>query len=268
MDTTKISVEEIEALREKAETEREMRAKVRSAIATVKLGLHLPEKCQIEILKRGRKGEIRELLKAYTGKDCTPAWGENQPMMSPVAQIYIYENWKDTLYMDLRKFMIEKVPYTDELAKRLIDEGEYNPTQELSPNLEEYFLEYKLKHPKCKESVSGYRFLTWFFTDVVGYLQKYTLSPKATLYLVMNYLKPEPISEEYVKVCNEVFKKYIQSGHILDPQAERALIATGNHEAIMMYIRNVTGGLKEEQSLLTRGNREEVTAYFERYATL
>lgn len=268
MDQTKISVAEIEELRQRAEAERSLRAKVRGAIAVVQGNISLSADCQMEILHRGKEAEIKELLEAYAGINCSPQRSDSCPKMAPEAQIYIYENWKSSPYKSLREFMLEKVPYTDELAQRLIDKNEYTANQRLSPKMEKHFLTYKLNHQDCEKRVNGFSFLRWFFAEVMQYFNKYPLSPEAELYLVMNYLKPKPISKEYVTVCNEVFKEYIKDGRVLNPQVERALIATGNHEAIMMYIKAVKGGLREEQVLLARGNRDEITAYFERYATL
>ena len=53
----------------------------------------------------------------------------------------------------------------------------------------------------------------------------------------------------------------------LDP-AQREMVKSGDSELIMSYILFSKRGLEAEEELLERGNREEVEAYFKRYATL
>ncbi len=269
MEENKISVAEIEELRQTAEAERSARKKVKGNIAMLQLGINISTEEQMSILLRGKHDEIHELLKAYAGETRTGGGFLDFPTMSPEAQLYIYENWKTGPHHSLSDYLIKKVPYTDEFAKRLIDDGWHIKDHKLSESVEMYYLETMLKNEDCQKKTNGYDFCTKHFEGIRKYICEKGLEFEAERYLLMNYLRAKG-KEEYVKACQDVVEEYIKHNPegMLSPTSERVLLATNNHEMIMLYINTAKNGLREEQSLLARANREEVIAYFKRYATL
>ena len=270
MQNDKISVAEIEELRQKAEIERQIRREIKNDINELHLDIAIPAERQMRIIRRGNINEIREMLQAYSGEDThiTRICVDKPPLMSPEAQLYIYENMQTGAYYHIYDFMLKKVPYTDELAKRMIDDDAYMSEQELSPEVQVYYLKYFLKYLERHKPIIGYRFCPELFSKIITYFGKYDFCSAAESYMIEHYLNPKPMGDSYVNSCRELVSDYIDIKESLHLAGERALIASGNHDLIMKYINIAKEGLKAEKELLERGNREEITAYFERYATL
>lgn len=266
---TKISIAEIEQLRQAAVAERTIRKRVTSLIENVRSGVAISAEDQMEILRRENEKECQMLLEAYAGENSAgalnhlPTW----PMMSPEAQIYIYENRKAGFQNELWEYLIDYVPLTDEFAKRLIDDGEYSHYQKISAKVQCYYVERMFSQAEKKSELEFY-ISCQYLNRLMNYFKEYDLAPKAELLLVTKGLDTTYSRERFIEYCRQMVELYINVKKALTPAAERALIASGNHDVIMLYIRIAEEGLKEEEALLARGNREEVTAYFERYAIL
>lgn len=271
MEESKISTAEIKNLRALAEKEKQTRRRMQEYITSVRRdGLSAEQ--QMELVKRGKKDEILALLKTYS--DCVTIWANRK--MSAEAQLYLYEKGNIGDNVEIYQLLLNKVPFTDELAKRLIDDkkfgssiGDFCVLQELSPAMQCYFLEYKLTYEACQQpaccSIQG---IPVDFRQIVQYFNEYDFCEKAEVYLLEKCLNPMPFSEMYIEGCYNLVKKYITFKEKLSLAGEKALIASGKHKLILKYIKIAKNGLKAEDELLARGNREEVTAYFERYATL
>ncbi len=271
MNESKISIAEIEELRKKAEVERQVRREIAKNISGLQFGIAISAEQQMRIILRRNISEINEMLKAYAGEDrgITRILDEDKiPLMSPKAQLYIYEHWQKGPYHEIWDFLKVNVPYTDELAERLIKDGNFSAQQHLSEKAERYYLAYKLNDPKCEEAIRGRCFFSYFFEEIKEYFGKYGLTPENEVFLIEQYLNPRYHRDAYIDSCLEVVSHYIDCRKSLHIAGEKALIASGNHGLIMKYIKIAEEGMKAEKELFARGNREEVTAYFERYATL
>ncbi|MCM1323421.1 MAG: hypothetical protein NC218_04605 [Acetobacter sp.] len=267
MKESKISVAEIAQLRQAAVKEREIRQKIKTEINGLKQGKDISEEVQMQILERGNEEEITPMLDAYA-KAGKRVYTNIPIVMSIKAQLYIYENWQTGPYHKWYTFMLKEVPYTIRLAVRCIKDEKFCAEQKLPSVVHRYYLKHMLHHPKCYEAIRGKSFFLAFFNNIIQYFQKYDLCETAEVYLIKKYLNPEPLSDSYIDSCKYVVEKYILCKKQLTLAGEKALIASGHHNLIMMYITIAKEGLKAETELFARGNREEVTAYFKRYATL
>lgn len=270
MNESKISIAEIEELRKKADAERQVRREIAKNISGLRFGIAIPAERLMKVIRRGNISEIREMLQAYSGESTsmTRICMDKLPLMSPEAQLYIYEHWQKGPYHEIWEFLKDNVPYTDEFAIRLIQNDIFSAQQQLSEKVEKYYLSYKLNHQKCEEAISGRVFFSRFFGGIKAYFCRYGLTPENEAFLIELCLNPRYTRDSYIDSCREVVSHYIDCRKSLQIAGEKALIASGSHDLIMKYIRIAQNGLKEEEELLARGNREEVTAYFERYATL
>ncbi len=260
----KMSMAEIEKMRQRADQERNTRRDIQRAIKHLREGKMISFDTQLRVLQRGQKPEIEDMLRAYAGIDSVENLGVSNKvsLMSEEAQLFIYENWKDSAspYHEFYEFMIEDIPYTDKLATRLIDNKEFTGWQKLSPDVECYYLDVMLA--KSDDYKAG------FFDKVVRYFENNGLAPKTESMMIWKYLRVENPNPKYCQACHNVVRKYILSRKKLTEQGEHLLIDSGKHDLIMLYIHIAEEGLKEENKLFERGNREEITAYFERYVKL
>lgn len=244
----KISVAEISRLREAAEEERKHHRSVMKEIEQQKSGEKVmsPEE-QMEIITRGNKTEIKAMLEAF---------GMKSPLSSKV-QLYIYYH---SLKEDkIREWMLENCLLSFELEQLLIDNN-LQIQRKLSPQAEMYMLQQKLN--KSRNWALGY-----YMDEVEKYLDKYELSPEGQSTL-MSYLNIGYGRDSLIDKCEKIVKDYIGKYKQLTIDAQRLLIKSGNHVAIMSYIREALKGLEAEDELLERGDRKEVEAYFARYATM
>lgn len=261
MEESKISEAEIKNLRALAIKEKQTRSRMQEYITSVaRNGLSAEQ--QMELIKRGKKDEILALLQAYASDKATQK-------MSAAAQLYLYEKGEVGDNAEIYQFLLEKVPFSDEFAKRLIEDHRFcSPIerfcvlQELSPEMQCYFLEYKLTDK------AYHRTGLMVFKSIALYFNKYDFCEKAELYLLEKCLNPEPSRDSFMDSCYKLVREYFTCKKKLSLAGENVLIASGNHELILKYIKIAEQGLKAEDELLARGNREEVTAYFERYAAL
>lgn len=219
---------------------------------------------QMNILHHGDVREILDLLEAYAESTDSNKAQAKDMRMSPEAQIYIYEQYKSGKNLRIYDFLLAHVSYTEELARRLIDDGEFCAEQKLSSEMECYYLEKEMSDRQCINVRANLLFLA----NLRSYIQKYDLSPKAELILVEKGLNPRERIVSWVAGCQSVISKYIEIKKKLTLAAERALIASGNHRMIMLYIKIAQEGLKDEKALMDRGNPKEINAYLERKATL
>ena len=265
MEERIISVEEIHALRQKAEAERETRRQIQQEIMAIRHCLNMSEKRQMEILVRGHSQEIMPMLEAYrkiSKKD--PSF-----TLCEKAQLYLYKKrYGHEVLRTAWIFMQKNLPLCYSLEVQLIHSRDYTPQQRLSEKAECFLLESRLKDNKCFERISGYNFFGEHFKFVLEYINKFCLCPKAEAYLVREYLNVTSGSDSYIDSCHKLVSSYLRIIKQLPVENERILIASGVHKLIMEYIQLAPKGLQAEKELLHRGDREEITAYFDRYAKL
>ena len=130
----------------------------------------------------------------------------------------------------------------------------------LSPKAEVFLLTHCLHEGKEQDSDSS-------LFPVQEYLEKNRLSPLGQQTL-MTYLNVGGGRDSFIDACRNCVKTYVERYKELFLPAQREMVKSGDSELIMSYILFSKRGLEAEEELLERGNREEVEAYFKRYATL
>lgn len=244
----KISVAEISRLREAAEEERKKHHSVMQAIEQQKSGeMNMSSEEQMAIIKRGNKTEIKAMLEAF---------GMKTPLSSEV-QLYIYNH--SYAACGIKGWMIENCLLCLELEKLQIDK-KAKIQRKLSPKAEVYLLEHNLSTCRNLNNLS-------YIEEVENYLNKYELSLEGQKEL-MNYLNIGYGRDSLIDKCEQCVRDYIFKYKALCLEAQRLLIKSGNHNAIMDYIQESSKGLEAEDELMERGNRKEVETYFARYATM
>lgn len=244
----KISVSEINRLREIAEKERTTHREIMKRISQHSVD-RLSEDEQMEIAKRGNKREIEAMLKAFN----------QNGIMSSSVQVYLYQ--QPIGFDAIRKIIIDESLWSFELEKVLIDKGTQFSVlnRKISSEGEIYLLQHALTESLEKDSISSLK-------NVDNYLS-YTRLSEAGEVVLMSYLNVMQGRDSLIDKCQRSVRDYIYKYKNLTLKAQHLLIQSGNHEAIMDYITYSTKGLELEDELLERGNREEVEAYFKRYAT-
>ncbi len=244
----KISVAEISRLREAAEAERKKHHSIMKEIEQQKSGEKiLSSEEQMAIVKRGNKIEIQAMLEAF---------GMKTPLSSEV-QLYIYNH--SSTACGIKRWMIENCLLCLELEKLQID-TKVKIKRKLSSQAEVYLLQQSLADSRDRyDKIS--------IEAVETYLNKYELSSEGQIEL-MSYLNLGYGRDSLIDKCEQCVKDYIFKYKALCLEAQRLLIKSGNHNAIMDYIQESSKGLETEDELMERGNRKEVETYFARYATM
>lgn len=244
----KISVAEISRLRETAEEERKQHHAVMEKIEQQKSGKkNISSEEQMAIIKRGNKTEIKAMLEVFGTK--TP--------LSSEAQMHIYNHSSES--DKIKDWMIENCIWCWELEKLLIDK-KTKIQRKLSSQAEVYMLQQSLEESRNTNNLDGVK-------AVAKYLNKHELSPEGQKEL-MSYLNLGSGRDSLIDKCEQCVRDYILKHKDLCIDAQRLLIKSGNHNAIMDYIQESIKGLEAEDELLERGNRKEVETYFARYATM
>ncbi len=263
MEENKISILEIEELRQKAEEERRVRRAIQAEIELARLGHPITEKSQMTTLLRGQDKEIVSMLEAYKE-------GNKQQhgfTLCDSAQMYLYQNrYKSDSLRKAWLVLLKNLPLCYQLEVKIVQNASYYPETKLSAKAECLLLEDRLNDKRCQESISGNSFFDVHFKAIRVYFEKFDLDQTSECYLMREFLSVKSGREQFIENCRQVVSDYIRQKKRLSLDAERILIASGDHELIMQYIQ--TAVLRSEAALLERGNREEVTAYFEHYATL
>lgn len=228
-----------------------------------------PEK-QMEIIKRGRSDEINGLLEACRlHKDSEDAYRSIQINLSAEAQQCIYQTDNNEFISK----MLRETKLAPEFEKKLLEEwiaskwtrdfdiyawknsGLY---QKLSAEGEVYLIKECLdRAQKCNDSRELQR--------IISYYESYPLSEKGQIAL-MECLKIPYGRDSLLDMGRACVVQYIGRGLCLG--AQKLLVAHGDTQLILDYIRRSERGLEVEEELLRRGNREEIEAYFTRYSFL
>lgn len=263
----KISIAEINRLMEEAEQERSEHRRVMRLVQQIKdegwgavSGL-LPKEEQLHILRRRRYPEIHAMLQAYADLHLERLRDGQLKNLCEEAQREIF-SWKDNEDLDgLFCYMVEN--------------------NLLSPQVEKDFVLCCLPQPLCKSRFEKMQYLPETeefvlrelqkespfarFDALTGYIRKWRLSMEAETELMKCVgIFADRDKKAYALVL-DVAKKYIQIHRRLYLPAERELINSGNHDLIMLYIKEAEDGLSAKDELFVRGNREEVEDFIFRY---
>lgn len=249
----KISAEELQQLRENAKQEHLLHQKIMQMISA---GVILTEVQQMEVVTRNKKSEVMALLKC------------NVPIVESV-QLYIYDD-KNHL-PEAKDYMIKNIQLEPAVEKKIFDdrlaiywdaeEGNNCYPPRFSPAGEQYMVKETLaKCLQCDHITDELLFLH-------NYLQKYQLSPVADNALVsfLAVSASENVMEALKRLVMDYIIRYEQLSYI----AELSMVKAGNHEVIMLYIKRskqiITSNAVIE-ALEERANRDEIVAFYERYA--
>jgi len=262
-----MTAEEIQLLREKAENERTKHAQTMHVINSFEIGAAPPlsTTAQMEIVIRQREDEVLALLEVYDKK-----FQDLGVTLSDATQLYIYD---DAYKLPKSKeFMIHCMPICYQVECRIFDDDkplfyqeadgvkEFYP--QFSPEGEVYMIEGTIKN--CNKARIS--------TDELYFLRGYTKERQLTTVgevALMKFLSSS-FSRSIVQDTLENFViEYLAKYKELCPEAQIDMIRSNNHKVIMYYITESLDGIKDNKvvnELLNRAEREEVTAYFERYA--
>ena len=263
----KISIAEINRLMEEAEQERSEHRRVMRLVQQIKdegwgavSGL-LSKEEQLHILRRRRFPEIHAMLQAYADLHLERFRDGQLKNLSEETQREIF-SWKDNRdFNDLFCYMVEN--------------------NLLSPQVEKDFVLCCLPQPLCRSRFKKMQYLPETEVFVLRELQK--KPPFACFNTLEEYTKKWRLSmdaETELMKCVGIFadrdkkayalvldvaKWYIKIHRRLYLPAERELIKSGNHDLIMLYIKEAEDGLSAKDELFERGNREEVEDFIFRY---
>ena len=262
----KMTADEVQLLRERAEKERANHAWAMNLIKDVEKGTVPPlsKGYQMLIAERQRESELMALLEIYA---------ENlggRLVLDDEVQEYIFKH-ADKL-PQVKEFLIknftlcyavEMCIFKDDnpLFMKVDDEmQEYYP--KFSPEGEKFIVEETLKKCRALRSVTSEMYF------LTGYTKRYELSPAAQNAL-MDYLYVRTAWDSVSEALERFVIDYIVKYQNLVIPAQLKLIRSGNHKAIMCYIEHSSQGIQAKEvlnELIERGDREEITAYFNRYA--
>jgi len=268
MKTEKITAAEVQLLRDNAEKERTRHALTMELIH--KIGVSnstepLSQTSLMDILTHKRESEIIELLDVYDKK------GKKEFIFPEEAQLFIYD---DTNKMPAAKehmiknhclcYAVEQRIFIDDKLLFFAEDGQQN--REFYPHFSQEGEEFIVKETlanclKVDHITTELYFLT-------GYIKNHELSPLAQIAL-MDFLTPDTYSDRLTEELSDFVIDYIAKYKTLAFTAQLKLIRSGDHALIMYYITNSAEGIQTKEvldALIKRGDREEITAYFNRYA--
>ena len=263
----KITAEEVQVLRTKAEKERKLHAQILELIAFARTNPKtLSEARQLEIVVRKREGEVLKMLEIFAEKQ-----DQKNPVcvLSKPAQLFIYEDKnglskaKDYMLHHLSLCTaIERKIFDDDLQMVYLEDGKIDNYPKFSAEGEVYIVEKTLE--KCAKAEER-------ITNELMFLNEYTrdhrLCDKAEVAL-MEFLFIKRDYDEVVRDLERFVLDYIIRYHGVCQPAQLRLIQSENHDLIMYYITRSEQIIDDKEvidALIERGNKEEVTAYFERY---
>ncbi len=264
----KMTAEEIQLLREKAENERNRHAQMMHLIHSVEIGAAPPLSTayQMEIVTREREDETLALLKLYVEK-----FGQDTGVfLSDAAQLYIYD---DTNKLPKSKeYMLHSMPLCYSVERRIFDDDKplyYQETDgvkefypKFSPEGEEHMVEGTMEN--CNKA----KIVTDELYFLRGYTKEHRLSVQGEVAL-MKFLSSSHDCSSVSDALENFVIEYLAQYKELCLEAQIDMIRSDNHKVIMYYITQSLDGIKDDEvieALLNRAEREEVTAYFERYA--
>ena len=260
----KITAEEVQLLRTNAEKERKIHAQVLELIATCQKPL--TEAQELEILARKRESEVLKLLEVYAKEYASHRFGF---VLSVPAQLFIYDSNnnlpKSKDYMLHKTELcsaVEKKIFDDDLQIIINEEGKLDNYPKFTSEGETYMVEQTLK--KAVQSENADESVLIFLHE---YTQTHNLSSDADTAL-MEFLFVQADCKKPKKYLCRFVLDYLARYGILSASAQIRLIQSGNHDLIMYYItrsKKVISNQKVIDELISRGDREEVKAYFKRY---
>ena len=259
----KVTAEEIQLLRQNAENEREKHAQIMRLLHAIEIGANPPlsEAQQMEIVAHGREDEVLTLIDVYDGK-----FGHD-PSLSDEVQLYIYDKLPK-----VKEYMLRSMPICYRVECRVFDDDkplyykDGDITKELyprfSPEGETYMVESTLRNCEKKRTITNELYF------IQGYTKEYRLTEAGEIAL-MKFLSSTYDRSPVLDGLENFVIDYLAKYKTLCPGAQLEMIRSDDHKVIMYYIKNALECIKDENvinELLNRGEREEVTAYFDRYA--
>ena len=270
--------EEIQQLSKKAEQERGLHNMIIHDIQALR-GLRqedgsfpsipLSAERQMQILTRGRRDEIMRMLGAYSELTRVDAMG-----FTPQAQMYIYENGRKTECPDVMaealKFMLEYCYIHYPVEEKLIDNAwsiwfDSNSGKFLWPRKKKMSAKaeiYIIQKTKSEAS--------WRTKDTTGFLKRYMeykLEPEAEAELIQ-LLKVTNARDSTIQNFQQLVRYYMKETP-LSAKGQRALVATGDHDFIVFFIKEAPKSFTDQSAidaLKKRRNREEIETFYARYA--
>lgn len=260
----KLSIAEIERLRNQAVAEKQKHCSILREIASqentwLASGHNgMTEEFQLEILERNRQDEVKALLVSFARSDQE----KTRRMLSPSFQLKLYD--KRNIRFDLVQIMLQECLLCSELEKLLIDAGSPYISDKKSEIGEEYLLNQSLvKHIKDDVKTS--------FDVIEKYIKQHRLSPSAEELFVKTISSVRSGRDSIIDATEKLLKDYIRKYGELCENAENCLIKSNHHSLIMYYLENSKQSLSYKTSvdlLCERGNKKEVELYFRRFALL
>jgi len=266
MKQEKMTADEVQVLRENAERERNRHAWAMKLIRDVEKGIAPPlsRNYQLEIIERKRESEILALLEVYAENqdnrlvlvDDAQKFILDHGDELPNAKEYLLKNFPLCLMVEVGIFRADKPMF----MKDGDEVKEFYP--KFSQEGEEFIVKETLANClKVDHITTELYFLT-------GYIKNHELSPLAQIAL-MDFLTPDTYSDRLTEELSNFVIDYIAKYKTLAFTAQLKLIRSGDHALIMYYITNSAEGIQTKEvldALIKRGDREEITAYFNRYA--
>lgn len=259
----KITAEEIQLLRQNAENEREKHAQIMRLLHAIEIGANPPlsEAQQMEIVGRGREDEVLALIDVYDGK-----FG-HEPSLSDEVQLYIYDKLpkaKESMLRSMHLCYRVECRIFDDDTPLYAQEGEVTKEfyPRFSPEGEEYMVKSTLKNCEKQRTITNELYF------LQGYTKEYRLTNAGEVAL-MKFLSSTYDRSPVLDALENFVIGYLAKYKELCAAAQLEMVRSDDHKVIMYYIENALECIKEEKvidELLNRGEREEVTAYFNRYA--
>lgn len=257
----KITSAEVVLLKQNAEKERARHAHLMYLIENDPTSIK--EELQMEIVSRKRLSEVMLLLEVIADFQ-EDGKSDN---ITREAQLFIY----NTVQLEKAKeYMINNITLHPDVEKRIFDDdkpiySDENEMREKYPKFsvvgERYIIQKTLEKCQIAECIRM----------EFGFLHEYTrthaFSPEAEETL-MDFLFVKG-NKCVIDTLENFVLNYICRYNKLAPAALIRLIESGNHKLIMYYIthsENIIDDAGVIDALIARGDKEEVTTYFMRYA--
>lgn len=266
----KISIAEIQQLLQEAESERQTHRRIMRLIYENRHSVQclartlVPISYQQQIIKRRRPDEIEAMLEAYANLGLHSLPNTQNLNLSEDAQAEIwswldYENAQaNSLEYQLYRlcwYMLENNLLSPETEQKLVQRYAFMPRRYDKIQYLEQTEVFMLQ-----ELERNMDFFT--FQDLVGYLSRHRLHRDAETGL----MGLKQIKKDGQAVSgSEVIECYLKRYKNLRMDAQRELINRGDHNLIMLYIKESEYGLDASNELFERGNRAEVEAFIARY---
>ena len=261
----KLSIAEINHLREKAEEERKKHHSICKEITSKEeqwlsnSSDTMTEEFQLEILNRNRTDEVMGLLESFAKQRRK---NEAKRELSPKFQLKLYS--QRIQRPEQVDYMLTNCRICAELEKILIDtKGSY--ILDKKSEIGEHYLLSSILIPAIKEDK------VQNFELIREYYARQRFCPTAEVLFVNITSTVRTGRDRTIDGAEKLLKDYIRRYGSLCETAENALIKNKEHYLIMYYLEVSPQALSfksSEELLLERGNKEEVELYFKRYSML